>query len=335
MRLLLAAALAAVLSLTAVSGFAASGPEPAAEILNAIVGVKAKMAPDDPTAADLGQEREGSGIVIDDKGLVLTIGYLMRRADSAEITDANGRTIPAQVVATDDDTGFGLLRALEPLKVTPAKLGDASALKEGSQVLVVSQGRPPEMTAARVFARRSFAGSWEYLVDNAIFTVPVHGNFGGAALLGEDGSLVGVGSLYINVAETTSMVPGNMFVPIDLLKPILSSLVAKGSSGKPSRPWLGVRLKDSLGKVVVTGTVDDSPGKRAGLSEGDIVVGVDRQRVTTMVEFFRKVWGIGDAGVTVPLDVFRAAGTKMEIERVALPSVDRNVRYKTGRKQGL
>jgi S1-C subfamily serine protease len=305
------------------------------DLLRAVVGVKAKLSPDDPSAGDLGTEREGSGVVIGSDGLVLTIGYIMRRAELAEIIDADGKTVRAEVVATDDETGFGLLRAQRPLAAAPVRLGDASLLKEGSKVLIVSAGKQPDVTPARVFNRRSFAGYWEYLVDDAIFTTPVHQNFGGAALLGEDGSLMGIGSLFLNVADPVAMVPGNMFVPIDLLKPILANLVAKGDSGKPSRPWLGIRTKDSLGKVLVLSVTPGGPADKAGMHEGDIIVGVNGKRVTSMAEFFRKAWDLGGAGVVVPLDVYRAEGKSVEIERIAVPSANRNERYKTGRKQGL
>lgn len=306
-----------------------------ANLLRAVVGVKAKLAPDDPSVGELGTEREGSGVVIGPDGLVLTIGYIMRRADLAEIVDADGKSVRAEVVATDDETGFGLLRAVGPLKAQPIPLGNATQLKEGSRVLVVSAGKQPDVTPARVFNRRTFAGYWEYLIDDAIFTTPVHQNFGGAALLGEDGSLMGIGSLFLNVADPVAMVPGNMFVPIDLLKPILAALVTNGDSGKPSRPWLGIRTKDSLGKVVVLSVTPGGPADKAGMHEGDIIVGVNGKRVTSMAEFFRKARDLGDAGVVVPLDVYRAEGTSVEIERVAVPSTNRNERYKTGRKQGL
>ena len=307
----------------------------AKELLKAVVGVKAKLSPDDPSAAELGVERSGSGVVIDAGGLVLTIGYIMRRAETVRITLAGGRTVPAEVVGNDDDSGFGLLRALEPLDIKPVRLGDTANLKEGDRVLAVSFAELPDVTAARVFARHSYAGPWEYLIDDAIFTAPVHQNFGGAALLGEEGTLLGIGSLFVNVGEPIALVPGNMFVPVDLLKPVLGDLLANKGQTRSSRPWLGIRTKDSLGTVVVTSVVEGSPGAKAGIDAGDIIVGVKGKRVTTMVEFFRQAWALGGAGTVVPLDVVRAKGTAVAIERIDVTAVDRNERYRSQRKRGL
>ena len=208
-------------------------------------------------------------------------------------------------------------------------------MSEGRKVLVVSFARPHAVTAARIFARHPFAAPWEYLLDNAIFTAPPHENFGGAALLGEDGRLLGIGSLLVNVAEPIAMVPGNMFVPIDILKPILADLIAKGQRQGPTRPWLGIRTKDSLGTVVITRIVKNGPGAAAKLSEGDIIVGVNGKRITSMIEFFRAAWSLGGPGTRVPLNVLRGASEDMKIESIEVEAINRKERYSRRRQKGL
>jgi serine protease Do len=330
---------AAFFLMTAPPTNAAPSNEPAAKSagnpLQTVVGVRASLPPRDPTTSTLGREREGSGVVIDDSGLVLTIGYLMRHAEKAEIIDIDGSTVPAIVVGYDDDTGFGLLRAKTPLKAKPARLGKSAAMSEGRKVLIVSFAKPHGVTAARIFARHPFAAPWEYLLDNAIFTAPPHENFGGAALLGEDGRLLGIGSLLVNVAEPIAMVPGNMFVPIDILKPILADLIAKGERQGPTRPWLGIRTKDSLGTVVVTRVVKNGPGAGANLNEGDIIVGVNGKRITSMIEFFRAAWSLGGPGTRVPLNVLRGAGDSMKIESIDVETINRKERYRERSQKGL
>ncbi len=330
---------AALILMTAPPLNAAPSTDPAAKAatnpIQMVVGVRASLPPRDPTTSTLGREREGSGVVIDDSGLVLTIGYLMRRADKAEIIDVDGSAVPASVVGYDDDSGFGLLRAKTPLKAKPARLGKSADMGEGRKVLIVSFAKPHAVTAARIFARHPFAAPWEYLLDNAIFTAPPHENFGGAALLGEDGRLLGIGSLLVNVAEPITMVPGNMFVPIDILKPILADLITKGERQGPTRPWLGIRTKESLGTVVVTRVVKNGPGAASSLSEGDIIVGVDGKRVTSMIEFFRAAWSLGGPGTRVPLNVLRGTGDSMKIERIDIETINRKERYRERSQKGL
>ena len=236
------AALLAVLALLA--GNAAAHAQPATtldDLAAAVVRIKTYINPDGRTVQNLGREREGSGIVIDSDGLVLTIGYLMVEAHSAEVVTNDGRTVPADVVGYDHETGFGLLRATEPLKVRPMALGKSADLKEKDPVLVASFGGADMVAPAHVAARREFAGSWEYLLDDAIFTAPPHPAWSGAALISREGKLVGVGSLVVGDASGKGDgEPGNMFVPIDRLPPILADLIADGRASGPARPWLGV-----------------------------------------------------------------------------------------------
>ena len=276
------------------------------DLVSAVVGVKTFINPDARTTENLGRTREGSGVVLDDKGLVLTIGYLMVEAHAAEVTTSDGRTLPATVVGYDHESGFGLLRAIAPLPVRPMTLGSAAALNKGDPVLVASAGGTRMLGAANVSALREFAGSWEYLLDRAIFTSPPHSEWSGAALISREGKLVGIGSLVVN--DTTgdgSGSAGNMFVPIDLLPPILAALTSAGRVPGPGRPWLGVSTEPQEGKLRVQRVTEGGPAQRAGLRKGDIILGVAGQETATLNDFYRRVWASGAAGAVVPLDVMQ------------------------------
>jgi S1-C subfamily serine protease len=274
------------------------------ELLSGIVGIKAFITPDGRTVENLGRERTGSGIVIDNEGLILTIGYLMVEAHSAEIITNEGRVVAANVIGYDHDSGFGLLRAIQPLKLRPLPLGKSADLREGDKVLAASVGGVGGVAPAIVISRREFVGSWEYLIDGAIFTAPAHTEWSGAALINRDGKLVGVGSLIVgDVTGKKDGVNGNMYVPIDLLPPILADLLAAGRTTTPPRPWLGVTTAEASGKLVVSRVTPGGPAAKAGVQRGDVIAGVKGQPITTMADFYRKVWAQGKAGITVPLDI--------------------------------
>ncbi|MFQ5765389.1 MAG: S1C family serine protease [Rhodospirillales bacterium] len=295
------------------------------DIIDAVVGISSIIPDDARTAEHLGTSRSGSGIVIDDDGLVLTIGYLIMEATAVAVTDSSDALVPATLVAYDHNTGFGLLKAKRPLGIKPVKLGSSAALAEGAPVIVVSKGGPIPVMPARVAARREFAGYWEYLLEDAIFTVPPHPQFGGAALIDPSGRLVGVGSLIVhNAVVAEGQVPGNMFVPIDALKPIFDDLVEYGRAQAPPHPWLGVYTDENNGRVFVTRLAAGGPAKDAGIKPGDIIMGVGGRRVTGMADFFRKVWARGDAGTEVPIDVLPMGAGSLDIRTITVLSKDRH-----------
>lgn len=278
------------------------------KLLSAVVKVTTEVPADARTARALGTQREGSGVVIDGDGLVLTIGYLILESMGATVTTMDGRTVQAHFVAYDHDTGFGLLRAMEPLKVAPIALGDSAKMVKKEPVLVSSFGGPENAMGAFVASRREFAGSWEYLLENAIYTQPPHPIFGGAALIDQKGRLVGIGSLILrNVTEGGNESAGNMFVPIDALKPILGELLAHGRAAA-SPPWLGLYAQEHQGKLFAVRVPTGGPAHKAGVRPGDVVLGVGDKPVTGLADFYRKVRAKGKAGVTVPLTVMRDGG---------------------------
>lgn len=294
------------------------------EIFRAVVSVESEVPADARTADSLGRVREGSGVVIDGNGLVLTIGYLILEASSVSVRGPEGRLYPASIVAYDHETGFGLVRTLVPIDVQPIRIGSSDDLETGDVVLALGHAGPRPMTPQKVVDRRPFAGYWEYLLENAIFTSPPHPGFGGASLIGVDGELIGIGSLFVGDAlQGPTPVPGNMFVPIDLLKPILAGLLTDGRRTEPAKPWLGLYTNETAGRVFVARVVDGGPADAAGIKAGDIIMGVNGRTVQGMVDFFRKVHALGNAGTNIPIDVVSSATGDMAIGKIIVESGDR------------
>jgi S1-C subfamily serine protease len=292
----------------------------AEEILKAVVKVRAIIPNEARTASTLGTEREGQGVLIDSEGHILTIGYLIVEAETIEVTGPEGKSIHASFVGYDHDTGFGLLRVDNTLGMAPIQLGQSTDLKTGDPILVAGHGGSDSVQAGRVISRREFAGYWEYLINDAIFTTPPYANFGGAALIGRDGRLLGIGSLFTQVViQGLGSISSNMFVPIELLNPILSDLKTLGRSRKASRPWLGINSEEAHGRVFITRTTSDGPADRAGLQPGDLILAVGGKEVEGLGDFYRKIWATGDAGVEVSLSILRG----MRIRELTVHSVDR------------
>jgi len=292
------------------------------EILRAIVKIRSTIPNNARTAPLLGTEREGTGVVIDSNGLILTISYLILEATDVEITGTDGKKSKAHVIGYDQETGFGLLRATHSLGVSPMRLGLSSEIKENAPLLVASHGGREAVLGVRVISRQEYVGYWEYLLEDAIFTTPPHPNYGGSALIDREGRLVGIGSLY-SVLQLTGIgsIPSNMFVPIDRLKPILNDMIIKGRSTDRPRPWLGIFSQETYGRIIITRVSAGGPAEEAGLGQGDIILKVDDHVVSGLADFYRKVWALGSAGVGVPISVLQ--GTRINHIIVRSSSLDR------------
>ncbi len=299
----------------------ADAEQGAEKSLDAIVEIKISVPENARTAERFGTNRVASGVVIDEIGHILTIGFQTIEAEKVEIVGKDQKRVKATVVAYDRNTGLGLLRADSPLQVTPMPLGSSIEVKKGDPVLAVSYGTGNTVQGVVVVARKEFAGPWEYLLDNAIFTAPPIDRFSGAALINRDGHLIGIGYLYSQITiEDKAVVPTNMFVPVEVLKPILSDLKLSGRSKIPPHPWLGVRTQELHGHLIVERVTPESPSEKAGIKTGDIILGVNNQDVHGMADFYKKVWALGKAGVDVPLRILQG----IEIREIVVHSIDRS-----------
>ena len=309
--------------------FAATAPPPDAQAMiealtkanAAVVGVQVVAADGARSAETLGRQREGSGVVIGPDGLILTIGYLMLEAQTIQVVTQDNKTVPAQPVAYDVATGFGLIRSLIPLRgLAPVPLGSHRELRTGEMLMAAIGGSDADVAMTQLVSMRPFSGYWEYHIDTALFTSPPIANHSGAPLFNQRGELLGIGSLFVgDVMGENSSVPGNMFVPVDLLKPILAEMQQTGSSRQSRRPWLGLTSAEQGGRVQVVRVSKDSPAYSAGLASGDVVLAVDGARVATLEEFYRKVWAHPNPDDEITLTVLQGA----DVKTLTLRGVDR------------
>jgi len=288
--------------------------------LDAVVALRAEIPEDAFTAPILGTERAGHAVAIGNEGLLLTIGYLITEASSIWLTTNQGQFLAGHPLAYDQATGFGLVQALGRLEVKGLARGASASCAVGDSVIVAGHGGRRHALKAQVFARREFAGYWEYVLDEAVFTAPAHPHWGGSAVIGADGSLLGIGSLLVEEKHQGDTVQGNMIVPIDALQPILGDLLRFGRVNRPPRPWLGLYSTDIDKQIAIAGLVAGGPAERAGLKVGDRVIEVAGERIGGLADLFRRVWALGAAGVEIPLTIVRRG----EPMHVAVRSADRN-----------
>ena len=276
--------------------------------LSSVVGLHSLVPPDAFTADTLGVERAGNGVLIDD-GLVLTIGYLITEAETVWLHLGDGRVVQGHALGFDQETGFGLVQALGKIDLPSLGIGSSNTVEVGERVVVGGAGGRTRSLAGRVAAKQEFAGYWEYLLEEAIFTHPAHPNWGGTALISNEGKLVGIGSLQLERAREGKNEHLNMIVPIDLLAPILDDLRKFGRANRPVRPWLGLYSTEIEDRIVVVGIAPKGPAARAEIKTGDVVVAVKGERVSTLADLYRKIWSLGHAGAEVPLTLYREGVT--------------------------
>ena len=288
--------------------------------LDAVVQLRAEVPEDAFTAQVLGTERVGNGVVIREDGLVLTIGYLITEASTIWLTTNRGVVVPGFPLAYDQTTGFGLVQPLGRLGLRPLARGASASCRIGENVVIAGHGGRARALRATVFAKREFAGYWEYVLDEAMYTAPAHPQWGGAALIGAEGKLLAIGSLLVQEKIDAGMLQGNMFVPIDLLEPILEEMLKLGRPKRPARPWLGMYTTEAGDKLVVAGLAAGGPADRAGVKVGDLVLDVAGEKPSSLADLWRRVWRLGPSGTDVPLKLQR----KSALVNVRLHSADRH-----------
>jgi len=287
-------------------------------VLASVVGLHSIIPADAFSADNLGTERAGNGVVIDD-GLVLTIGYLITEAEAVWLHLGDGRVVEGHALGVDSETGFGLVQALGRIELDPLPLGSSALTQVDDRVVMGGAGGRTRSVASHIDAKQEFAGYWEYLLNEAIFTSPAHPNWGGAGLISNRGELIGIGSLQLEREREGKAEHVNMIVPIDLLKPVLDDLRRFGRVNKPARPWLGMYSTEIDNKVVVVGISAKGPAARAELKAGDVILAVKGEKISSQAGFYRKLWALGPAGVDVPLTIYHEGVTF----DVVLASTDR------------
>jgi serine protease Do len=313
------------LGFIAQSGAATPPPQAVIDALTranaAVVGVQVTAAEGARSAQTLGRQRSGSGVVIGADGLVLTIGYLMLEADTIQIVTQDNKSLPARAVAYDLATGFGLVRPLLPMRgVVPVALGSHAELKAGDALMAATGGEDGDVNMTQLVSKRPFSGYWEYHIEAALFTSPPIGNHSGAPLFNQRGELLGIGSLFVgNALGDTRRLPGNMFVPVDLLKPIFTELRERGASRASTRPWLGVNCAEADGIVRVIRVSRDSPAEDAGLQPGDEIARVDGTEVHDLETFYKTLWKRSTVEGDVRIDINRGS----RAQSLTVRSIDR------------
>jgi S1-C subfamily serine protease len=287
--------------------------------LDALVLLRSEIPEDAFTAQILGTERAGNGVVIGEQ-LVLTIGYLVTEASVIWLTTNKGTVVGGTVLAYDQGTGFGLVQPLGRLGVRPLECGSSTSIRVGENVVVAGHGGRAHALKATVFAKREFAGYWEYVLNEALFTAPAHPQWGGSALIGADGKLAGIGSLLVQEKIDAGTIQGNMIVPIELLEPILDDMMKTGRTPRPPHPWLGLYTTEAGKHLVVAGIAPGGPAERAGVKVGDMVLAVAGEKPSGLADLWRKVWSTGPCGAVVPLKISRNG----KISEVRVTSADRN-----------
>jgi S1-C subfamily serine protease len=277
--------------------------------LSAVVSVRSQVPENAFTVETLGVQRAGHGVLIRPDGLVLTIGYLITEAETIWLGFADGRTRPGHALAYDQQSGFGLVQVLDHGEFPSLALGNSSRTRLGDAVVVAGAGGRSRAVAAHIVAKQEFAGYWEYLLEEAIFTAPSHPNWGGAAVIGAAGDLIGIGSLQVEQASEGRPVHFNMVVPIDLLKSVLADLLNHGRPAGPPRPWLGLYATEVEDRVVVAGIAAKGPARRAGIETGDLILAVGNGEVNNLAHMYRRIWALGSAGTEIPFVIYREGRT--------------------------
>ncbi|RZL85840.1 MAG: serine protease [Variovorax sp.] len=273
---------------------------------DAVVALRVTATEGATSAESLGQRRVGSGVVIGPDGLILTIGYLLLEAETIEVITQDDRTLPARQVAYDLATGFGLLQPLVPLRgIEPVPMANVAALTPGEPLLVATGSNSgTEVGFTRLVGTRPFSGYWEYHIEAAVFTSPPVANHSGASLFNRNGELVGVGSLFVmEAAGADRMLPGNMFVPVELLGPVLAEMRSTGRTRASIRPWLGVSSSERDGHVQIVRVDRAGPALAAGLRPGDVVLAINGIEITTLEAFYKQLWTLPTPDAEVELTV--------------------------------
>ncbi len=288
--------------------------------INSVVKVRTSIPAAAFTADVLGTERIGSGVLINNSGLILTVGYLVTEAETVWLTTNLNQSIPGHVVAYDQSSGLGLVQALGSLDIDASELDSSDLVTVNDDIFFISYGGIEHSLCSKISRIDEFAGYWEYLLEAAIYTSPPHPQWGGAAVFNKKGHIIGIGSLFLQEIFEGQNLQGNLAIPTSILKSIMGDMLEFGRSSAPARPWLGMYAVESEKTLTVNSLARYGPAELAGVLQGDKVVGVGEESVSTLANFFRSVWTLGAAGVSVPININRNGNQR----QLVINSIDRN-----------
>lgn len=239
----------------------------------------------------LGGFRQGTGLVINSQGHILTVGYLIMEATEVQVILADDTTVQAKVAGVDFETGFGILQLVDSVDVPAIAIGRSSQVSDDQLTLTIggSTGEQTRIvTNGRIFSTGLFIGYWEYLLENALYVVPQNPAFGGSPLLNIEGEAIGVVSLQLNQHQGM-----NLAIPVDLLHTIETELVQYGRViSRVPRSWIGVYHAPYTEGVIVVDVVQEGPAHKAGIQKGDIITHINDVRITGEEHFLRQLWTI-------------------------------------------
>lgn len=270
-------------------------------LLQSVVYLHATVPRDHPSTRILGDERMGSGVIVDSSGLILTVNYVVMGGQSVDVTFQKGRRAKGEIVAQDYEVGLALVR-VKRQGLPAVRLGSSDALERGDAVISLAAIGAQERRVAGgvVTYLGEFEAYWEYLLERGVVSSAPSPGFGGGGLFAMTGAMVG--TLYLNLSEIAR---NSLAIPVDFYRAHEQELLRYGRVvSRPRRAWLGVFAHALEEGVVVAGVVPDGPGDRSGLQEGDLIVSVNAEEVATRRDLYLSLWR-HEPGESLTLEVMR------------------------------
>jgi S1-C subfamily serine protease len=289
-------------------------------LLSSVVHIHTEVPSAHPSTRILGDERMGTGTVVDPSGLILTVNYVVMGGETIQVTLARGRALRAEIVAQDFEVGLALLR-VKRQGLPAAPVTASESLTRGDPVFALGSTGPRERRVAGglVTYLGEFEAYWEYLLDRGIVSSAANPGFGGGPLFTLSGKMVGVVSLNLNEIARSSLA-----IPVECYLRNQEEFVRFGRVvSRPQRAWLGVFAHVLEEGVVVAGLVPNGPGARSGIQEGDLIVSLDAREVPTRKDLYLSLWRHAP-GEKMTLEVMR----DNQVRRLSVTAGDRADFYK-------
>jgi S1-C subfamily serine protease len=283
-------------------------------VVPATVAVAVEVPETHPSAAILGTERLGTGVVVDRAGLLLTVNYVVIGASSVEVTLLDETRVDGRVVAHDFASGLAVIE-ISAHGLAALDLCPSSALGVGQDIFIVAAAGENKRRAnsGMITSIAPFDAYWDYSLDRAITTTAMNPGLGGAPLLDSHGRVAGIASLDLNEIGRFTLA-----IPVDDFLTHRNELLQHGRRvSRPARAWVGLYCYTFRDHVVIAGVLPGTPAEQAGLAAGDVVLTVDGQTIANRHELYSALW-LHRPGDVLEFRVFRNNAVK----RLAVPSGD-------------